>query len=70
MFAAAHGAARELDEGLTQVRYQQTADSAHPSTPTHEGTFPMTSSTLAHTDIDHLVHDRIGELYATAREVH
>jgi hypothetical protein len=30
----------------------------------------MTPSTIHQNDIDHLVHDRIGELYATARQVH
>jgi hypothetical protein len=49
------------------VRSQQTD---HPNPFPHpEGDSPM-HETLHQNDVDHLVHDRIGDLYATARELH
>ena len=66
MTGPASHAARELDEGLTAVRSPQTSPITmlrHP-----EGVDPV-HQTLHQNDVDHLVHDRIGDLYSTAREI-
>jgi hypothetical protein len=61
--------AAELDGGLTPVRYLTTTDPTHTSSGAYpEDPNPM-SQTLHQNDIHDLVHDRIGDLYATASEL-